>query len=122
MAATRYKLDDFQPLLYKTTDYGKTWMAIARGIPDSAFTRVVREGQPPEDVPEFSLPAGETLHLPALLADAFGLSTSEARRLIGQGGRFELWDEARWMERRDVWLKSDDSAGTLPADLDSLSL
>ena len=43
LAATRYKLDDFQPLLYKTTDYGKTWMAIARGIPDSAFTRVVRE-------------------------------------------------------------------------------
>jgi MraZ protein len=42
--------------------------------------------------------------------------------LIGQGARFELWDEARWMERRDVWLKSDDSTGTLPGDLDSLSL
>ena len=42
--------------------------------------------------------------------------------LIGQGGRFELWDEARWNERRDVWLKSDDGSGGLSADLDSLSL
>jgi len=40
---TRYKLDDFQPLLYKTTDYGRTWTAIVNGIPATAFTRVVRE-------------------------------------------------------------------------------
>ena len=32
------------------------------------------------------LPAGDPVHLPALLADAFGLSTSEGRRLIAQGG------------------------------------
>ncbi len=50
------------------------------------FTRVVREGGVPEDVPEWPLPAGDPVHLPALLADAFSLSTSEARRLIGQGG------------------------------------
>ncbi len=50
------------------------------------FTRVVREGQAPDDVPEHALPAGDPVHLPALLADAFGLSTSEARRLISQGG------------------------------------
>jgi len=42
--------------------------------------------------------------------------------LIGQGARFELWDETRWNERREVWLKSDDAGGALPADLDSLSL
>jgi tyrosyl-tRNA synthetase len=50
------------------------------------FTRVVREGQPPENVPDFALPPGDPVHLPALLADAFGLSTSEARRLISQNG------------------------------------
>jgi tyrosyl-tRNA synthetase len=50
------------------------------------FTRVVREGQAPEDVPDLSLPDGDPVHLPALLAAAFGLSTSEARRLIVQGG------------------------------------
>jgi tyrosyl-tRNA synthetase len=49
------------------------------------FDRVVREKRLPEDVPEHPLPAGDPLHLPALLADAFGLSTSEARRLIAQG-------------------------------------
>jgi tyrosyl-tRNA synthetase len=50
------------------------------------FTRVVREHRPPAEVPEHALPAGDPVHLPALLADAFGLSTSEARRLIGQSG------------------------------------
>jgi tyrosyl-tRNA synthetase len=49
------------------------------------FTRVVREGRAPDEVPEHVLPAGDPVHLPALLADAFGMSTSEARRLIGQG-------------------------------------
>jgi tyrosyl-tRNA synthetase len=52
---------------------------------EAHFTRVVREGQAPEDVPEAELPAGDPVHLPALLASAFGMSTSEARRLVGQG-------------------------------------
>ena len=42
--------------------------------------------------------------------------------LIGQGNRCELWDESRWLERRDFWLKSEASATDLPAELDSLSL
>ncbi len=43
VAATRYKLGDFTPYLYKTTDYGKTWTTITKGIPAEHFTRVVRE-------------------------------------------------------------------------------
>lgn len=43
VAATRYKLGDFQPYLYKTTDYGKSWTKITNGIPAEHFTRVVRE-------------------------------------------------------------------------------
>lgn len=43
VAATMYKHDDFRPYLYKTNDYGKTWTKITNGIPDSAFTRVIRE-------------------------------------------------------------------------------
>ncbi|MGH3071241.1 MAG: tyrosine--tRNA ligase [Gaiellaceae bacterium] len=50
------------------------------------FTRVVREGQAPETVPDALLAPGDPVHLPAVVADAFGVSTSEARRLIGQGG------------------------------------
>ena len=41
--ATRYKFDDNRPFLYKTTDYGKTWRQINAGIPETAFTRVIRE-------------------------------------------------------------------------------
>ncbi|MCA1632262.1 MAG: glycosyl hydrolase [Acidobacteria bacterium] len=43
VAATMYKWDDFRPYLYKTSDYGKTWKKIDTGIPDGAFTRVIRE-------------------------------------------------------------------------------
>jgi tyrosyl-tRNA synthetase len=50
------------------------------------FERVVRRRELPEDIPERPLPPGDPVHLPALLAEAFGFSTSEARRLIGQGG------------------------------------
>lgn len=41
--------------------------------------------------------------------------------LIGQGNKFELWDEERWNEKRDSWLSDDDDMG-LPAELESLSL
>jgi tyrosyl-tRNA synthetase len=50
------------------------------------FTRVVREGKAPEEIAEVALPDGDPVHLPGLLAAAFGVSTSEARRLIAQGG------------------------------------
>lgn len=42
VAATRYKLDDFKPYLFKTMDYGKTWKQITNGIDRKHFTRVVR--------------------------------------------------------------------------------
>jgi tyrosyl-tRNA synthetase len=54
---------------------------------EAHFTRVVRRGEAPEDVPELPLPEGDPLHLPKLLTDSLGIgSTSEARRLIAQGG------------------------------------
>jgi tyrosyl-tRNA synthetase len=53
---------------------------------EAHFTRVVREGEVPEDVPDAVLPAEDPAHVPALIRDVFGVSTSEARRLISQGG------------------------------------
>jgi tyrosyl-tRNA synthetase len=50
------------------------------------FRRVVQRGEAPEDVRVHPMSSGDPVHIPALLADAFGLSTSEARRLIAQGG------------------------------------
>jgi tyrosyl-tRNA synthetase len=51
------------------------------------FTRVVREGKAPEDVPQAALPESDPVHLPMLLVEQLGFgSTSEARRLIAQGG------------------------------------
>jgi tyrosyl-tRNA synthetase len=74
-------------------------LALARFIvtrshgPDAAeraeahFTRVVREGKAPDEVPEADVPADDPVHLPALLVELFRVpSTSEARRLIAQGG------------------------------------
>jgi tyrosyl-tRNA synthetase len=61
--------------------------AAAAAAAEEHFTRVVREHQAPDDVAEIPLPKGDPVHLPALLVEHFGLgSTSEARRLIGQGG------------------------------------
>jgi tyrosyl-tRNA synthetase len=54
---------------------------------EAHFTRVVREGRVPEQVREADVPPDDPVHLPALLVELFGIpSTSEARRLIAQGG------------------------------------
>jgi photosystem II stability/assembly factor-like uncharacterized protein len=43
VAANRYKLDDFRPYIFKTTNFGRSWTKIVRGIPDNQFAHVVRE-------------------------------------------------------------------------------
>lgn len=44
--------------------------------------------------------------------------------LIGQGNKFELWDEATWNERRAAWMAADedDEGLALPTALESLSI
>ena len=42
VAATRYKLGDYSPYLYHTSDYGSTWSIITKGIDRGHFTRVIR--------------------------------------------------------------------------------
>ena len=43
VAGTKYKTGNFEPYLYKTNDYGKSWKKITNGIPNEHFTRVLRE-------------------------------------------------------------------------------
>ena len=43
VAANRYQVDDRQPYVFRTRDYGKTWTKITNGIEDGHFARAVRE-------------------------------------------------------------------------------
>lgn len=42
VAASAYKFGDYAPYLYKTTDYGKTWKHITKGIPSNYYSRAIR--------------------------------------------------------------------------------
>jgi tyrosyl-tRNA synthetase len=54
---------------------------------EEAFDRVHVQGEIPEDVADVRFATTDgVVHLPALLAQAFGVSTSEARRSLAQGG------------------------------------
>ena len=55
---------------------------------EAHFDRLHVQREAPDEVEEhaFGAEADGSVHLPALLAEAFGISRSEARRLLGQGG------------------------------------
>jgi len=57
----------------------------AAAAAEAHFDRLHVEHGTPDEVDEFAI-SGDTVHLPAILSDAFGLSRSEGRRLIDQGG------------------------------------
>lgn len=58
--------------------------------------------------------------LPKELREFAGLDRQAI--LIGQGNKFELWNEESWNEKRDLWLGVDEDEVGLPAELESLSL
>ena len=64
--------------------------------------------------------AGRIL-LPPLLREYAGLSKRAV--LVGQGKKFELWDESHWQVRRDEWLSEEaNSDAVLPDEVKNLSL
>jgi MraZ protein len=69
---------------------------------------------------DLTLDSHGRLLLPTELREFAGLTRHAM--LIGQGNRFELWDETRWIARRDFWLASEEAVTDLPSELDSLSL
>jgi MraZ protein len=69
---------------------------------------------------EIELDANGRMLIPPTLRDYANLSRQAM--LIGQGSRFELWDAAHWNEKREHWLKVDESEEPLPPELESLSL
>jgi tyrosyl-tRNA synthetase len=50
------------------------------------FDRLHVERALPDEVEEADLPGSDPVHLPALLREHFGISSSEGRRLLSQGG------------------------------------
>jgi len=60
--------------------------AAAAEAAEEHFERLFVRHEAPEDVPEAEIQANGEVHLPALLGELFGLSRSEGRRLLAQGG------------------------------------
>lgn len=70
---------------------------------------------------ECELDANGRILLPPPLREFASLSKGVV--LIGQGNKFEIWDEAAWSARRSEWLaESGEEFGDLPDELQSLSL
>jgi tyrosyl-tRNA synthetase len=55
-------------------------------VAEAAFNRVFVDHEAPEEVEAYTMDREAEIHLPAALADAFGVSRSEARRVLTQGG------------------------------------
>ncbi len=69
---------------------------------------------------ECELDSAGRILLSPLLRDFAGIGKQVM--LIGQGNKFELWDEATWNTRRDSWLSEAEGEEELSTDLGSLSL
>lgn len=69
---------------------------------------------------EVELDGNGRILLPPLLREFASLD--KAVVMIGQGNKFEIWDEAKWNARRAEWLSAAESEGELPDELGSLSL
>jgi hypothetical protein len=48
VAKTGYRRDDFRPFLFKTTDFGATWTAVANGLPDLPINAVFEDRKNPD--------------------------------------------------------------------------
>ncbi|NNF50924.1 MAG: division/cell wall cluster transcriptional repressor MraZ [Gammaproteobacteria bacterium] len=69
---------------------------------------------------EVDLDGSGRILLPLELREFAGLTKKAV--LIGQGNRFELWDEESWNAKRDAWLQEQDPDQGLTGELESLSL
>jgi len=70
---------------------------------------------------EVELDSHGRILLPPLLREYASLS--KRAMLVGQGKKFELWDESHWQKRRDEWLTEEsNSDSALPDEVKKLSL
>lgn len=69
---------------------------------------------------ECDMDGNSRILLPPPLREFAGLDKHAV--MIGQGNKFELWDEQLWNERRETWLAEEQDDVELAGDLESLSL
>lgn len=69
---------------------------------------------------DLELDASGRVLIPPSLREYAGLTRTAM--LIGQGARFELWDEALWSASREQWLQAEETGQELPPELETLSL
>lgn len=69
---------------------------------------------------ECELDSAGRILIPPPLREFAGLN--KAIVMIGQGNKFEIWNEEAWNVQRAQWLAEQGEDGELPADLESLSL
>ena len=70
---------------------------------------------------DIDIDAGGRILLPPLLREYANLDKKLI--VLGQGNKFELWDEASWQARRDSWLNEKmDGGNSLPDEIQTLSL
>lgn len=74
VAVTGYKMNDFSPYIYQTTDYGRNWRRLDRGLPEDTFVRVVREDPVREGLLYVGTEAGAFVSLTANRPDWQSLS------------------------------------------------
>ncbi|MGH8232739.1 MAG: WD40/YVTN/BNR-like repeat-containing protein, partial [Rhodanobacteraceae bacterium] len=113
LTASRYMWDDFAPYVFKTTDYGKHWTAITKGLPDDQYVFDVR--QDPNDVDLLflgtkntvyvSFDGGDrwqpmTLNLPHVQVRGVAINTREGEVAIATHGRaFWVLDNLTLLEQ-----------------------
>jgi len=69
---------------------------------------------------DMTMDANGRVLIPKDLREVAGLD--RRAMLLGQGHRFELWDEDRWNKKRDEWFAADPGEGLgLPAELGTLT-
>lgn len=113
VSASRYMWDDFQPYLFKTTDYGAYWTKITTGLPDNEYTTSIR--QDPEDANllfaatsssvYMSLDGGANwqplaLNLPAVRVTDIAIQAPQHAVVISTFGRgFWVLDNLKFLEQ-----------------------
>ena len=123
VTASRYMWDDYQPYVYKTTDYGKHWTRIISGLPGNEYVESVR--QDPNDpslmflgtsaTAYMSLDGGSnwqplTLNLPAVRVNDIAIQPYQHAVVLATFGRgFWVLDNLQFLEQLSAAQVSSDA-------------